>query len=243
MLARLLAHLQRQWMGALALFLVLTGGVAYAANTIGSSDIIDESILSQDVKNGEVKTADIGTNQVRSADVRNDSLAGGGLTGADINESGLGIVPNADQLDGTDSTGFAKGFGNVGTFGNGGLLALSVPGFGSFEMECSSGVPPTPGIDYDDEVGDFIFVNQSGSSVTLGFTRQTNLSGGNSVSMQEVPAASQYRFAQSSTSPMHSDVVATSTATGAPAVTASLVGAQWPGSDDCKGAIHAIRSG
>ena len=37
---------------------------AYAANTIGSADIIDESILSQDIKNGEVKSADIGTSAV-----------------------------------------------------------------------------------------------------------------------------------------------------------------------------------
>jgi hypothetical protein len=63
---------------------------------------------------------------VYSADVRNDTLTGGGLAaadlkpnsvgtsevaanslnGADVNESGLGIVPNADQLDGIDSTGF-----------------------------------------------------------------------------------------------------------------------------------------
>ena len=52
----------------------LTGGVAYAADTIGSSDII----------NGQVKTADIGNNQVRNLDVRDDSLPGGGLTSDDI---------------------------------------------------------------------------------------------------------------------------------------------------------------
>ncbi len=46
-------------MGALALFLVLTGGVAYAANTVFSTDIVN--------------------NQVYSADVRNDALGNGGL--------------------------------------------------------------------------------------------------------------------------------------------------------------------
>ena len=64
--------------------------------------------------------------------MRNDTLAGGGLaaadlkpgsvgtsevaanslTGGDINESGLGIVPNANQLDGIDSSGFLRS-GNV----------------------------------------------------------------------------------------------------------------------------------
>jgi hypothetical protein len=80
MLARILGHLRAQWMGALALFLVLAGGVAYGANTVFSSDIVD----------GEVRTADIGNQQVRSADVRDDSLTGGGLTGTDIaDQSGV----------------------------------------------------------------------------------------------------------------------------------------------------------
>lgn len=49
---KLFAHLRRQWMGALALFLVLTGGSAYALaghNTVFSDDIV----------NGEVKQADL----------------------------------------------------------------------------------------------------------------------------------------------------------------------------------------
>jgi hypothetical protein len=74
MLRTVLAYIRAQWMGALALFLVIAGGTAYAANTVGSSDIID----------GEVKTADIGNNQVYSADVRNDTQPNGGLTDADL---------------------------------------------------------------------------------------------------------------------------------------------------------------
>ena len=74
----------------------LTGGVAYAANTIGSADII----------NGQVKTADIGNNQVQSADVRDDTFGNGGLGSADIanntvasgdiENGGLGGVDIAD---------------------------------------------------------------------------------------------------------------------------------------------------
>ena len=61
------------------LVLILGGGVAYAADTVFSSDIV----------NGEVKSADIGNNQVRSADVRDDTLANGGLGGADIANNSL----------------------------------------------------------------------------------------------------------------------------------------------------------
>ena len=67
--------------GALALFLVIAGGTAYAANTIGSADII----------NGQVKSVDIGDNQVQSADVRDDTLPNGGLTGADVRENTLSV--------------------------------------------------------------------------------------------------------------------------------------------------------
>ena len=84
MARKFLTHLRSQWMGALALFLVIAGGTAYAANTVGSSDIINESIQSQDIKNGQVKGSDIGNNQVSSADVRDDTLANGGLGAADL---------------------------------------------------------------------------------------------------------------------------------------------------------------
>ena len=51
-------------MAAIACFVVLTGGAAYAANTIRSEDIVD--------------------NEVTVADVRNDDLSFGGLTHPDL---------------------------------------------------------------------------------------------------------------------------------------------------------------
>src|SRR5215208_4214642 len=107
-------------MSTLALFLVLTGGIAYAANTVFSSDIVDNQVYSADVRDdsltggglaaGDLQTnsvngPEIRNNQVSSADVRDDTLSGGGLTGADIannklggndvDESTLGQVPQA----------------------------------------------------------------------------------------------------------------------------------------------------
>lgn len=71
----------------LALLFALGGGAAYATHLM-------------------VRSSDIVNDQVRSADVRNDDLNGGGLKGADINELSLGQVPNADLLDGRNSTSF-----------------------------------------------------------------------------------------------------------------------------------------
>src|SRR5262245_4501911 len=99
--SKFFACLRRQWAGFLALFLVLTGGVAYAANTVFSSDIVDGQVKTADIGNGEVKIADIaagavatdeiGTNQVRSVDVRDDSLTRGGLTEADLASDSVGF--------------------------------------------------------------------------------------------------------------------------------------------------------
>lgn len=60
MIRTFFVHLRAQWMGALALFLVLTGGAAYAAGKIDSSDIANESIRSQDVKDGALDGHDVG---------------------------------------------------------------------------------------------------------------------------------------------------------------------------------------
>jgi len=72
----------------LALFVALGAGGAYAADTIGSDDVIDESLRSRDIKDGEVKSTEIGANAVNSARVADDKLLG-----VDINEASLeGLV-------------------------------------------------------------------------------------------------------------------------------------------------------
>jgi hypothetical protein len=80
MLGRVLAHLRAQWMGAFALFLVIAGGTAYAANTVSSTDIID----------GQVKNQDIATNAVRTAKVANENLTGADLQDGTVSSSDLG---------------------------------------------------------------------------------------------------------------------------------------------------------
>jgi hypothetical protein len=97
---------------AIALFVSLAGGTAYATHlVVNSSDVVDNSLqsvdlkdnagvksadvvddtvtggglLSTDIRNGEVRTGEIRDNAVRSGDVLTDSL-----TGADIeNQSGV----------------------------------------------------------------------------------------------------------------------------------------------------------
>ena len=93
MLRRIGRHFRDQWTGTLALFLVLAGGTAYAANEWTSANIVDESLLIVDIKNGSLLGADV---------------KDGSIGGADVNEASLGKVPDADTLDGMNSTAFQR---------------------------------------------------------------------------------------------------------------------------------------
>jgi hypothetical protein len=74
--SRIRAHLTyANVMATIAVFIAL-GGVAYAVDTVGSSDVINESLLSEDIKNNEVGSQDLKNNAVQSVDVRNGSLTG-----------------------------------------------------------------------------------------------------------------------------------------------------------------------
>ena len=65
-----------KWLGLLAVAFVAGSFIAspelraFAANTVGSSDIINESIQSVDIKNGEVKASDIATDAVGAAEIQ-----------------------------------------------------------------------------------------------------------------------------------------------------------------------------
>ncbi len=73
-----------------AVFLVVTGGVAYAADTIFSADIVDGEVKAADIGTSQILSADLRNNQIKSTDVRDDSFGGGGLTGADIGDNAIG---------------------------------------------------------------------------------------------------------------------------------------------------------
>ncbi len=92
-------------MATLAVFIAL-GGAAYAADTVGSEDVIDESLASVDLKN----------NQVRSADVQNESLIG-----ADVNDGSL----DGGEIANESLTAADLGFGSVGA---GELGGGAIPG-------------------------------------------------------------------------------------------------------------------
>ncbi len=74
---RIATYLREQHLALLALFLVVSGGTAYALD--GS-----DTVLSDDIVDGQVKTADVQDDGLRSVDVRDDTLAAGGLEAVDL---------------------------------------------------------------------------------------------------------------------------------------------------------------
>ena len=77
MLRTVLVHLRAQWAGFLALFLVLAGGTAYAADTVFSTDIVD----------GEVKHSDLAGNAVTSTNIYNGSVLSAEIATDAVNSS------------------------------------------------------------------------------------------------------------------------------------------------------------
>jgi len=70
-------------LGGTALLLVVTTGTAYAVDTVGSADIINNSIKSEDVKDGALGSVDLLDGNVKSADLKD-----GGVKSIDLeNES------------------------------------------------------------------------------------------------------------------------------------------------------------
>lgn len=98
----------------IALF-VSMGGVswAFATGAIDTREIKNETVRNTDIRNGTITTKDLRNNEVRGADIRNSTIGGrdvafNTLGGNDIKESTLTKVPDADNVDGVDSSAFVR---------------------------------------------------------------------------------------------------------------------------------------
>jgi hypothetical protein len=136
----------------LALFVAL-GGTAYAVNTIGSDDVINDSLLSEDIKQETIAGHDIRPNTIGpgriadgslgSQDIKNGSLAGAdvandSLTGSDISEQSLGEVPVAGALRNLDP--FRRGTMRYASGASGAEpgsgTSFNIPGVGELHGVC-----------------------------------------------------------------------------------------------------------
>jgi hypothetical protein len=71
--------LARQWMGALALTVVLSTGTAYAASSMWTgANIVDSSLTGADVQDGSLSGTDIQNGSITSGDLAPDATTGSG---------------------------------------------------------------------------------------------------------------------------------------------------------------------
>lgn len=103
---------------------------AYAAATIGSAEIIDNSIRTVDIGNGQVRTIDIATGAVSS-----DKIKDSDVKAPDIATDAVG----ADELSGVSKLIFAECILNLGS--------SKIPAGSAFATICT-----VPGADTDDNV-------------------------------------------------------------------------------------------
>lgn len=95
-------------MSTIAMFFVLTGATAVAANKLAKN-----SVGSKQIRKNAVTSSEIKKNAVTNAKLKNDAVTGskvkdGTLTGADINLAALGTVPQASTFSGFSRTGTTR---------------------------------------------------------------------------------------------------------------------------------------
>ncbi len=154
-------------MSTIAVFGVL-GGSAYAAAQIGPRDIKRNAVRAKHIKKNQVARKHLKRNAVSAAKiaggaVTGDKLADGAVTGPKVDESSLGIVPNADLIDGVDSGDLVRGAGRARAFSG-----TDAPGDspsapfnladGQFTLACQN--PASVG-------SDFTFTNTSGAAANV----------------------------------------------------------------------------
>jgi hypothetical protein len=154
----------------LALVIALGGGVVYAANKIGAQGIRKNAIRSYHIRNKQVKRQDIAGGSISSHKVSNDSLSG-----KDIKEATLGIVPSAQDartVNGISErvvrASLADPTGSSQVLAQGGLTVLMSCGGGSATMDVHGTAPGDAGSVFDPGSGTQQFDSDSPRSVVTG---------------------------------------------------------------------------
>ncbi len=180
MLRRLFRHMRQNAVAWLALFVAMGGTSAYAANTIGSTDIIDGEVSSADIKNQDIASADVKDQSLTTfdvstflgADVVDESLTGddiksgsitkfdigtGEVDGVNVQNNSLGGPDLADGSLNDEDVGqatFVNFEGNIGTVATGFCASKEVTGInasGDHLVLTASQVDASPVLSYTAE--------------------------------------------------------------------------------------------
>jgi hypothetical protein len=82
-------------MSSIAVFLVLGGGAAFAANQLGKNSVGKKQLKANSVTAAKIKKNAITTAKIKNAAVTGAKVKDGSITGAEINAATLATVPNS----------------------------------------------------------------------------------------------------------------------------------------------------
>ncbi|MDQ2939634.1 MAG: hypothetical protein M3R23_03790 [Actinomycetota bacterium] len=168
----------------IALVLAVGGGAVYAASKIGAQGIRKNAIHSFHIKNKQVKRQDIAGGSINSRKVSNESL-----TGKDIKEATLGLVPSAQDARTVNGitervvrASQADSSGATQIVGQGGLAVLLVCTGGNAVMQVHGSAPGDAGTVFEPNSGTQQFDSATTQSATTnsaatGFTTVRRLDG------------------------------------------------------------------
>jgi hypothetical protein len=139
-------------MSSLAVFLILGGATAFAAQKIGSSGLKANSVTTAKIKKEAVTTKKIKKNAVVGSKVKD-----GSLSGADINLSTLGTVPSATNATSVDTV---KPF-SAGANDNQLVSLVKTPNFELMGICDPNGDFTPPGVQFEETGTAFVIYNRS----------------------------------------------------------------------------------
>jgi hypothetical protein len=92
MLHRLFGHMKQNVVAWLALFVALGGTGAYAANTIRSSDIVDNEVYTSDVRDDTLSFGGLYHQDLAANSVRSSEIASGAVGSSEVVDNSLGSL-------------------------------------------------------------------------------------------------------------------------------------------------------
>lgn len=111
---------------SIALFFVLTGATAIAANQLGKNSVGKKQLKSNSVTAAKIKKNAVTTAKIKNAAVTGAKVKDGSLTGADINAATLGTVPVSASTEVIKGGRGTVALGQTATIFTHGPLSLSV---------------------------------------------------------------------------------------------------------------------
>ena len=150
-------------MSSIAVFLVLGGATAIAANQLGKNTVGSKQLKAKSVTTAKIKKEAVTTNKLKKSAVNSSKVKDGSLTGTDINLSTLGTVPsaaNANNANNANNVNTVKTF-SVGANDNQLVSLVKTANFELMGICDPNGDFDPPGVQFENTGTAYVIYNRS----------------------------------------------------------------------------------